>query len=223
MANQWFKFYGGEYLSDPKIESLTATERSCWITLMCLASNSSNEGIIKYLTIESLLNKSGIQLNPYDTEEWDNSLSVLVKFQKMKMIEIKEDGNIIILNWDKRQERMMTNAQRQAKYRENKKSNEKVTRVTTKVTLEENRIEENRIDKNTYGDFKNVLLTDEEYQRLIEKFGEPNTKILIEQLSTGIASKGYKYKSHCATIQSWAMRKFQEHQSKLLIKAKTIA
>lgn len=145
MANQWFKFYGGEYLSDPKIERLTPTERSCWVTLLCLASMNGS-GEIEYLTVESLLNKSGIQFDPYHPEDWEKSLGVLTKFQNMKMLKLDSNGTISILNWKKRQEHAMTVAERQAKYRENRKSNEKVTARVTKVTTEEKRIEENRED-----------------------------------------------------------------------------
>lgn len=87
-------------------------------------------------------------------------------------------------------------------------------------------INENRnvnVIKNTYGEFKNVLLTDQEHGKLVENIGEINTHILIEELSTGIASKGYKYKSHYATILNWARRKVSDHRSKLQGKERTIA
>ena len=142
MANQWFKFYGGEYLSDPKIERLSPLERSCWVTLLCLAS-MNGKGKIEFLTVESLLNKSGIQFDPYRPEEWENALSVLKKFQKMKMIDVSEDGDILIINWDKRQEHNLTVAERVAKHRAKKRN---VTTNVTNVTTEENRIEENRIE-----------------------------------------------------------------------------
>ena len=54
-------------------------------------------------------------------------------------------------------------------------------------------------DKKTYGEFKNVLLTDEEYHKLEES----NLLPYIEKLSSYIASKGKKYKSHYATILNW--------------------
>ncbi len=57
--------------------------------------------------------------------------------------------------------------------------------------------------KKTYGEFRNVLLTDEEYQKLVELYTEAGTKERIERLSVGIASKGYKYKNHYATIKKW--------------------
>lgn len=56
--------------------------------------------------------------------------------------------------------------------------------------------------KKPYGEFGNVLLTTDEYQKLREKFGA-GLEDRIEALSTGIASKGYRYKSHYATILNW--------------------
>ena len=56
--------------------------------------------------------------------------------------------------------------------------------------------------KHKYGEYKNVLLTDEELDKLKERY--PDWEKRIEDLSLGIESKGYKYKSHYATIISWA-------------------
>ena len=142
MANQWFKFYGGDYLSDPKIERLSPIERSCWVTILCMASMSEG-GVIEFLTVESLLNRSGIQFDPYHPEEWEKALNVLVKFKNLKMIDTNDEGEIVVINWQKRQEHNLTVAERVAKSRRNKKY---VTTNVTSVTSEENRIEENRID-----------------------------------------------------------------------------
>lgn len=147
MANQWFKFYGGEFLADTKISRLTPAERSCWVTLMCLAS-MSEDGVIKYLTVESLLDKSGIKWNPYDTGDYENCQNVLTTFSSLMMISVSNDvSEIKIINWSKRQETSLTNAERQSKFREkhkeNKDSNKKVTNECYKSNA---RIEENRID-----------------------------------------------------------------------------
>lgn len=58
--------------------------------------------------------------------------------------------------------------------------------------------------KKKYGEYENVLLTDEELQRLKEEI--PNTAEMIERLSSYVASKGAKYKSHYATIRNWHKR-----------------
>ena len=68
--------------------------------------------------------------------------------------------------------------------------------------------------KNKYGEFENVLLSDIEYEKLVSRFNESNTKLLIESLSTGIASKGYKYKNHYAALLNWARREIKNYQEK---------
>lgn len=109
---------------------------------------NSQGGLIEFLTVETLLNKSGIQFDPYHPEEWDKSLSVLNKFKRMRMIELYENGDIEIINWNKRQETNLTPAERAKSYRDRKKvvTNSSQIKVTN-VTQEENRIDKNRIDK----------------------------------------------------------------------------
>lgn len=69
-------------------------------------------------------------------------------------------------------------------------------------------------EKKVYGTFDNVKLTDEEYQKLVEKF--PNDyQNKIDKLSEYIASKGKKYSSHYATILSWARKEEEENKPKV--------
>jgi len=78
--------------------------------------------------------------------------------------------------------------------------------------------------KRKYGEFNNVLLTDGEYPKLIERFGEQQAKDLIEKLSTYLASKGKRYKSHYATILNWQRRDKESgkaHHSRALPKTYT--
>lgn len=63
--------------------------------------------------------------------------------------------------------------------------------------------------KHKYGEYGNVLLTDEELAKLKESFFDWEER--IERLSGYIASTGKKYKSHYATIRNWA-KKDQEAQ-----------
>lgn len=222
MAQQWYKFYGGEYLADTKIATLSAQERSCWITLLCLASTSTIPGVVEFLTVEVLLNKSGIIFDPLHPEDWDKAISVLQKFERMKMIEIGDNGLITILNWERRQESPLSVTERVRKYRA--KIREKYEDVTIGNDGNENdndRVEENRIDKNRiesiythYGEFQNVKLTDEQHAKLIESMGSKNLDLLIFELDTYIEnnSKGKKYRNHYAVIQTWARRKVADYQ-----------
>ena len=58
--------------------------------------------------------------------------------------------------------------------------------------------------KRKFGSAGNVFLTDDEYTKLKARFIDADER--IENLSLGIASKGYKYKDHYATILNWARR-----------------
>lgn len=77
------------------------------------------------------------------------------------------------------------------------------TSKSTQSKLKESKLKESKVIKHKYGQFSNVLLTDMERVKLIEQFGNEGFNERVEQLSLGIESKGYKYKSHYATILAW--------------------
>jgi Asp-tRNA(Asn)/Glu-tRNA(Gln) amidotransferase C subunit len=58
--------------------------------------------------------------------------------------------------------------------------------------------------KHKYGEYNNVLLTDEELQKLKAEYSDFEER--IERLSSYVASTGKKYKSHYATIRNWARK-----------------
>ena len=58
--------------------------------------------------------------------------------------------------------------------------------------------------KHKYGEYKNVLLTDEELQKLKSEYSDYEER--IERLSSYVASTGKAYKSHYATIRNWARK-----------------
>lgn len=68
-------------------------------------------------------------------------------------------------------------------------------------------------NNNRLGEFNNVILSDEELKKLKEKF--PNDyKERIEALSVYMKSKGKTYKSHYATVLSWARKEERENADK---------
>lgn len=80
--------------------------------------------------------------------------------------------------------------------------------------------------KHKYGQFQNVLLTDDEYTKLVEHFGsEDIAKDYIERLDGHIGSKGAKYKSHYITILNWKRNDEDErkHSASTVPKATTVA
>ena len=83
--------------------------------------------------------------------------------------------------------------------------------INNKEYKELNNIKEKIYKKEKYGLFENVRLTDEEYQKLQEKFSDYQKR--IDNLSSYIASKGDKYKSHYATILNWSRKDDKEMPS----------
>lgn len=59
--------------------------------------------------------------------------------------------------------------------------------------------------RHKYGSYKNVLLSDEEYAKLQAEYPADYAE-RVERLSEYIASTGKSYKSHFATIRSWARK-----------------
>ncbi len=124
MANQWFKLYGGEYLSDPKMKSLTACERSCWLTLLCYASVSSVEGEVMHLTEKQLMMDAGVDALK---GEWNETVGVLKKFEQFGMIKIGNVSQIVIAHWGERQAKAnLTGYERIKRHRERTKTKEQV-------------------------------------------------------------------------------------------------
>lgn len=77
--------------------------------------------------------------------------------------------------------------------------------------LPDGEAEKGKSVKHKHGEYQNVLLTDEEMDKLRQIF-PADLETRIERLSEYIASTGKKYKSHYATIRAWANRDRKPHQ-----------
>lgn len=86
-----------------------------------------------------------------------------------------------------------------------------VSEMDTQISIDKNRLDKNSRggEKHAHGFFANVLLTDDELQKLAAEI--PNYEEYIEKLSHYIESNGKKYESHYATILMWH-RKDREKQ-----------
>ena len=80
------------------------------------------------------------------------------------------------------------------------------TKTSTNTKTKSSDIEADKPpSRHKYGSYNNVLFTDEEYAKLQAEFpGDYSER--IERLSEYIASTGKSYKSHLATIRSWARK-----------------
>ena len=66
--------------------------------------------------------------------------------------------------------------------------------------------------RHKYGTYKNVLLSDDDMDKLKAEF--PDYEERIERLSDYIAQSGKSYKSHLAVIRNWAKRDKEEKKNK---------
>lgn len=69
-------------------------------------------------------------------------------------------------------------------------------------------------EKKQFGEFGNVKLTDEEYEKLCSRFSKEETDKTIEDLSGYMQSKGKAYKDHYATLINWCKRNLEKSGKK---------
>ena len=68
-----------------------------------------------------------------------------------------------------------------------------------------------KISRHAYGEYKNVLLSDKEMEKLQKEFPK-DWQNRIERLSSYVASSGKHYKNFLATIRNWAKRDQRNNQ-----------
>ena len=124
---------------------------------------------------------------------------------------------ITVVNWDKWQSQDIGNGEQKDKPQGKQKAIKGQTKGNQRATNnnENNENNENNIGgdvkspapapaKKAYGEFENVLLTDEEYRKVKARIVD--WEKLIESLSGYMSSTGKKYKSHYSTLLTWARR-----------------
>jgi hypothetical protein len=152
--SQWFKFYGQDFLTDPKMMKLNIVQKSMWIGLLCMAAGRDSN-VVKFLTEDNLKILIGLDPN-YD--EWKQANESFKKFVELAMIEMPDKDTIVLLNFNKRQESNLTGYERVKRHREK----QYVIGDNNDSVINDN-IEEKRIDKNRIEEIYST------YQTLINK------------------------------------------------------
>ena len=140
--------------------------------------------------------------------------SAMQIFLELKMIEVFDDSTIYMSEVQRLIGSETTGAARVRKHREKQKMlqcNADETKCNIEIELEK----EIKLDKDNknkdkpvrhkYGEYKNVLLSDEDMEKLKAEFPSDYEE-RIERLSCYIASTGKSYKNHLATIRNWAKK-----------------
>ncbi len=103
--------------------------------------------------------------------------------------------------------------------KKHQKDSERYTKEEIKERKEIKEVKEikeyiDKPSKHKYGEYKHVLLTDDEYTKLINELGIPLTEKSIVFLDEYIEMKGYKAKSHYLCIKKWVADAVKEKQLK---------
>lgn len=231
MDNDTKKFYWiklrTDFFNREDIDFMLSQPNGCQYVVLyqMLCLNTAN-------TSGELINKIGEMIVPYNIEkivrntkyfDFDTVAVALELYKKLGLIYEQEDGNLKITDV----ERMIgsESASREAiKKREQRlkkkiegtqegtncliENRDKSIDIRYKI-LDNNKKENNK--KKKFGEFDNVLLTEEEYTKLENN----NLLTYIEKLSTYLESTGKKYKSHYATILTWSRKDNSNNKSEV--------
>lgn len=124
---------------------------------------------------------------------------------------------ITILSYDK----YNGNEQQIEQQKNNKRTTDEQQKNTSKELRELRKLKEINKEKKSYGEFDNVLLTDEQYEKLKEIYNQ-YLQEAIETLSSYIKSSGKKYKEHYAVLgrHNWVYKKItKENEQKQEVKS----
>ena len=197
-----------------------------WLQLMCLAGQINDHGQV-YIT-EDIPYTEETLATEFDLPIQTVKLGLKV-FQQFGMIEVT-DNFLQLASWERYQsvEKLDKYREYQRNYHREYRAKQKAleTSVGTEVPLRKclRKIDVNPIDidkekdidkdqdkereskkpaRHQYGEYKNVLLSDDDLGKLQSQF-PADWQERIERLSSYIASTGKKYKNHLATIRRWA-------------------
>lgn len=199
--NGWVKMHRS-MIDNPK---LTRSSRfSVWMYILLAVTHTETKAYL--CGKEIVLNPGqGVFSTPDLAHKLALSVSVVRRVldwleseQQIEQQKTTKGTVITVVNWQKYQQ-----GEQQSEQQENNKRTTSEQQVNN-LPYYKRTLKNLNNGKKVYGTYENVKLTDDELQKLKSEFPDWNER--IERLSEYIASTGKKYKSHLATIRSWARR-----------------
>ena len=158
---QWFKFYGQDFFSDPKIMALTVEEKLCFIALLSMANAEDKCGLISNVNPASVL---GLIAADPESPMWKEALNFIEKFEALHLItnvtfsDVTNCYTVTVTKFKDRNERVTQEAIRQRRFREKKHINNPIPlrdKAVTKplpdcdgnVTVTQNKLDKTRLEK----------------------------------------------------------------------------
>lgn len=200
-----------------------------WVMLLTMAGRCNSGGMI-FLT-ENIPYTPKMLADELDFEE--NTVQLALKALAQLNMIVTDQGFFSIAGWDEYQniEGMdkIREQNRLRKQRQREKQNllpavSRDSHVTVTQCHATDIEEEKEIDKDIedisnkkptkhkHGEYNNVLLTDDELEKLKDEFADWEER--IDRLSSYVASTGKSYKSHYATIRNWARKDGEQNNTK---------
>lgn len=195
-----------------------------WVMLLTMAGRCNAGGMI-FLT-ENIPYSPKMLADELGFEENTVQLA-LASLERLNMI-VADNGFFSIAGWDEYQ-----NIEGMDKIREQNRIRKQKQRAkaallgdghvtsrdshATDIDIEEDKDKEKEEEKNKksvkhkYGEYSNVLLTDDELDKLKTEYSDWQER--IERLSSYVASTGKSYKSHYATIRNWARKDKEQNKT----------
>ena len=220
-----------DYFNSPKIKKLRKIAGGDTYTIIYLKMqllSIKNNGIIEFEKIEPTFQEELALKLDEDVENVSVTLSYL---QTQGLIDMNENNEFLLFEASNNigSESESAERVRQFRERENQKAlqcNGSVTEVlrssisiSNSNSISNNEEKEKVIGKeketkHKYGEYKKVLLTDEELEKLNKEFGEEKTQKAITYLDEYIEMKGTKYKSHYLAMRKWVFNAVEEKEQK---------
>lgn len=200
---EWFKFYHNKWLTDRAINNLRPQDRLCFITLLCVTSQSDERnGVVTQYSEHEIIKLTQLDIDVNDETKSDYHLAIgfTKRLVDCGVIEMINSVTIRIKNFEKRQDTMLSPAERAKKYRDKKK----VTNVTNKSderNAREDKIREDKIreDKLSSADDGFAIFW-KKYPRKIGKSNaekswkkrKPDLAVVLSALETQIQSEQWQ-------------------------------
>ena len=186
-----------------------------WLHLLFSASFEDNVFYYKNTKIERKKGQliTGRKKLSQETGIGESTVFRLLKlFESEHQIEQQKTNKytiITILSYDK----YNGNEQQNEQQMNSKRTTNEQQMNTSKELKELRKLKEINKEKKSYGEFANVLLTDEQYEKLKEIYNQ-HLPEAIETLSSYIKSSGKKYKDHYAVLgkHNWVYKKLVKEE-----------
>lgn len=241
LRNQpYLPLYVQDFLTDEKLIECSAEATGIYIRLMCILHKSENYGKFllkqKFKQTDKQVKNFALQFAlhmPYDLLVIENGLNELLDNDVIQI-----DGDLLfqkrMVKDGEVSEKRAVSGSKGGKKTQTKNNNFASNFALAKIQANseyENEYEydieyknksildniqkvsnSKKVNKQKYGEYKNVLLTDEEYKKLNDEFG--NVDELIKFLDEYMGEKTYKSKSHYLSIRRWVVGAVNESKQK---------